>query len=183
MINNKFILIIISAIVGLIPIILGIVALATPKWIVVNLVDQEASSTYGLFQQCSSMEIGNGSITSCADIKSAFQTVQGLQIAGVVILTVGVVIAIIIKQFLPKYFLKLSTPLLPLIGSVLILVGSLLFAKYVIEHFSRNLIYVTIGYSMVLMVIACICGFVITVLFAFDAGYSYGNSRSTVNFG
>ena len=183
MINNKLILVIISAVVGLIPIILGIVALATPKWIVVNLVGEGISSVYGLFQQCTSVETETVSITKCADIKSAFQTVQGLQIAGVVILAVGVAIAIIIKQFLPKYLLKLSTPLLPLIGSVLILIGSLLFAKYVIEYHSSNLIGVTIGYSMVLMVIACICGFVVTALFAFDAGYSYGNSRSTVNFG
>ncbi|CAF0805596.1 unnamed protein product [Adineta ricciae] len=183
MTNNKFIVIIISAAIGLIPIILGIVALVTPEWIVVNLVGERASTVYGLFQRCASIETETGSTTSCVDIKSAFQTVEGLQIAGVVILAVGVVIAIIIKQFSPKYILNLFTPLLPLIGSVLILVGSLLFAKYVIEHYSNNFIDVTIGYSMVLMVIACICGFVVTALFAFDTGYNYGNSRSTVNFG
>ena len=64
-----------------------------------------------------------------------------------------------------------------MIGSILILIGFLLYTKYVIEHFTAFSLQIGIGYSMILMVIACISGFIASIYFSFNAGYIYRNNR------
>jgi hypothetical protein len=174
MIHHKY-LILISAVIGLIPIVLGIISLATPIWINIKAEFLPGSVSYGLFQQCITTEE-----TRCIKV-STLQTAQGLEIAGVVILTGGIIIAITLKLFFSKRNIYLISPLLPVIGSILILIGFLIYAKSVIEHLTGYLLEVNIGYSMILMVIACIFGFVATAHLSFNAGYIYINNRQVIH--
>jgi len=50
-----------------------------------------------------------------------------------------------------------------------------------IEYFAESTIEVKIGYSMILMVIAWICGFLASAYLLFNTGYIYQNNRSTIN--
>ncbi|UJR36607.1 hypothetical protein I4U23_029327 [Adineta vaga] len=177
--DNQKLIVVLTAVIGLIPIVFGIIGLATSSWIKIALAGQEPSVIYSLFQQCITED---NSIATCIDISPSFKTIQGLEIAGVVIIGVGVIIAVVLKILFPKKLIQLITPLLPMVGSILILVGSLLYAKYVIEHFSTFGLEIGVGYSMILIIIACIFGFFATVYLSFSAGYAYGIKRSTVNF-
>ncbi|CAF1340996.1 unnamed protein product [Adineta steineri] len=174
MVNFK--LLIITAAIGLISIIFGIIGLATPKWIDVEVVAGGSNTIYGLFRQCTVDATG----TKCTNVPT-FKTAQGLQIAGVVIIAIGVISFTILNLLSRNSYLHLISPVLPIIGSILILIGFLLFPKYVIELYSTNLmkLQVNIGYSMVLMVIACIGGFLTAIYFAFSAGYSYCYNHSS----
>ena len=178
MINKKyFIRSVICAVIGLISIILGIIGLATPTWIKISLADAGVlTNVYGLFRRCIVSD-EDLTVTICAKVTS-FKTAQGLLIAGVIIIAIGVVIAIILKLFSSMgNHIYLIFPILPMLGSILILIGFLLYIKYVIEDFVNFELKIDIGYSMVLMVIACILGFVTTAYFSFNAGYIYRSNR------
>ncbi|CAF0733658.1 unnamed protein product [Adineta steineri] len=172
MVNFK--LLIITAAIGLISVIFGIIGLATPKWIDVKVVAGGMNTVYGLFRECTVVATG----TTCTNVPT-FKTAQGLQIAGVVIIAIGVISFTILKLLSRNSYLHLISPVLPIIGSILILIGFLLFPKYVIELNTANTRQVNIGYSMVLMVIACIGGFLTAIYFAFTAGYSYCYNHSS----
>jgi uncharacterized protein YjeT (DUF2065 family) len=174
MMNNKC-LVLTGIAIGLVPIIIGIVGLATPTWININPVSGGLTVVYSLFRRCTTTNLAGTSISDCIDV-TTFETSQGLQIAGVFIIAVGVIIAIILKLFSSTSNIYLISPLLPMIGSILILIGFLLYTKYVIEDFVQSALEVNTGYSMILMVITCICGFVATAYFSFNAGYIYRNN-------
>jgi hypothetical protein len=181
MINKKyFVRSVISAAIGLISIILGIIGLATPTWIKISPSDEGDLTVYGLFRRCTTIiSLEDPTVTICDKVTS-FKTAQGLLIAGVIIIAIGVAIAIILKLFSSMgHHIYLIFPILPMIGSILILIGFLLYIKYLIEHYVNFFLKVDIGYSIIIMVIACIFGFVTTAYFSFNAGYIYRSNRHT----
>lgn len=155
-------------------------AIGTTTWIQIGLPASKPIFVYSIFRRCDTITDGEQSVTECKKV-TTFELIQGLEIAGVVILGVGVIIGVALKVLQPPAKLQLLAPFLPMLGSILILLGSLLYAKYVIEHFVEFTLEITVGYSMILMAIACIFGFLATVHFAFNAGLAFGAHRTTVN--
>jgi hypothetical protein len=93
---------------------------------------------------------------------------QGLVIAGLNCIFVGTVLAVIIGM-LGRWRVMSIVPLLFLIiGPILITIGYLLYAKIIVEDFGHELgITVHLGYSLVLVVISSIIGYITSVFYAF----------------
>ena len=150
---------------GLIPIVLGIVALATSEWLIVgtrtfSLLICNQNKTYPPSKDC--------------DIA------KGLEIAGVCVTALGVISAVIIGLVVKNRWIKLLPLLLLTAGPVLILIGLLLYAKAVFNVVGapKGLV-TTIGYSFILMVVTCITGFITAAYFAHVAGVDDTKSSAT----
>lgn len=163
-------LVIAGALFGIIPIVLGIVALTTQPWINLNWDTNITSitvNTFGLFS-CKNETV------LCNTI-SGFTLTQGLLLAGVSAIAAGVIIAVLLEiifknrtiQLLPLFFL--------FAGPTLILIGLLLYAKYLFEELStaQSPVKLTLAltYSIILMIVACIVGFLTAIYFAVVAGF------------
>jgi hypothetical protein len=173
--------ILIGAGVGLIPIILGVVGLATQYW--VNVIRPGIPTlTYGLFS-CA------GSLCST---KLGFPVLQGLVIAGVVAIAVGVIIAVVLDIFINNRWIHLLPQILLIVGPTLLLIGLILFMIYIFDDIGKMPsgvppITFVLGYSMILIIVACVFGYIIAVYFAFFAGlgrqtFSSFTVQETVRF-
>jgi hypothetical protein len=163
-IPNK--LVIAGAILGVVPIVLGIVAVSTQSWISTRIFNTTfTTGTFGLFQ-CASIRCST---------RPGFSVTQALEIAGVAAIGVGVIIAVVLDILIKNRWVHL----LPLVflfgGPTLILIGLILYAKYLFEFLSSIsggiATILDIGYSIILIIIACLLGFLTAVYFAFVAGF------------
>ncbi|CAF4467245.1 unnamed protein product, partial [Rotaria sp. Silwood2] len=111
-------LVLIGALLGLIPIVLGIVALVTPKWIKI------------LHINFSLLVCGTSNIC----LKSPRSNItNGLEIAGVAAIAIGVILSVILGMFTKNRWIYLLPQIFLISGPILILIGILLYAKYIIE--------------------------------------------------
>ncbi|CAF1936911.1 unnamed protein product [Rotaria magnacalcarata] len=156
------ILVLIGAVLGVIPIALGIVALVTTEWI---------TSSSGL---TSSVVIC--SLPSLCLPASEATLTKSLEIAGVVAIGVGVILSVILGMWTKNLLLLLLPQIFLIAGPILILIGFLLYAKYLFEMIIT--VPLDLGYSFLLMIIACIVGFITAVYFAFVAGSSSPQSEN-----
>ncbi|CAF0809311.1 unnamed protein product [Rotaria sp. Silwood1] len=104
-------LVLLGALIGLIPIVLGIVALATPKWI------QILTTNFSLLI-C-------GTTNICLESPHS-NTTNGLEIAGVVAIAVGVILSVIFGMSSKNRWIHLLPQIFLISGSILILIGFLL---------------------------------------------------------
>jgi small-conductance mechanosensitive channel len=171
---QKFALI--GLIIGIFPIILGIIALTTPAWISINHGQSSNRTSYGLFPQCTTNETSN-----CEDIDS-FQTSQYLEIIGYVILIVGLLAGVLCTALIDKHSIHFIAPLILIIGTVTILLGFMFYIKSVVENSPPSSdMKLHLGYSMILMIATCIIGYILTAYFSFSAGYIHRHILATVN--
>jgi hypothetical protein len=164
MVSSK-IVVLFGLVLGLVPIGLGIAALVTAEWLKVG------QSIYSLLI-CSTTKL-------CPSLKD-FDTAKGLEIAGVCVTGVGVIFAVLIGLVSKNRWIRLLPVLLLITGPVLILIGLLLYAKSVFNAVGGGspLLTTTIGYSLIIMVVACITGFITSVYFAYVAGSDRSESRT-----
>lgn len=165
MVESK-VLVLLGLALGLIPIVLGVVALVTSEWLKVG------TSIYSL------LICGVSKLCSPA---TEFDTAKGLEIAGVCVTGLGVIFAVLIGILSKNRWIRLLPVLLLIAGPVLILVGLLLYAKSVFNNVGSILPgtpKTTIGYSLILMVVACITGFITSVYFAYLAGSGHSESKN-----
>ncbi|CAF3460614.1 unnamed protein product [Rotaria socialis] len=156
------ILVLIGAVLGVIPIALGIVALVTTKWI---------SSPSGL----------TSSIIICSEESLCLQApeatiTKGIEIAGVGAIVVGVILSVILGMWTENVLLLLLPQIFLIAGPILILIGFLLYAKYLFGMIMQTS--VDLGYSFILMIAACIVGFITAIYFAFVAGSSRSQNEN-----
>ncbi|CAF1531826.1 unnamed protein product [Adineta ricciae] len=98
----------------------------------------------------------------------SFKTSQGFVFAGIGSLFFGLLLAIIITLLPLPRFIRLLPLLLLIIGPILITIGFVLYPKTVIEDFGNSLqVSIDIGYSIILVIIASIIGYITAALFAF----------------
>ena len=163
---------------SIISIALGAVALATPEWLKLQLKIGDSVSpggTYGLFS-CSDRW--------CSELPG-FRVAQGLLIAGVAAFAVGVFIALLLDVFTDKKWLPLLPQIFLFVGPTLILIGLVLYAKYVFDELGRRVpatlpqTSLNIGYSIILIIVACILGFLTAIFLAFAAGYRFRHIRDS----
>jgi hypothetical protein len=148
---------------GLIPVVLGVVGIVTPEWI--NLSPPRLNGTYGLF--------------SCNNIlcrsKPEFRVVQGLEIAGVAAIAVGMIIAVFLDIFTKKRWIHLFPQIFLFTGPTAIFIGLLLYAKSLFEDITKlpsiQSVTLVLGYSIILIIIACPLGFLTAIYFSFVAGF------------
>ena len=164
MVKSK-ILVLLGLALGLIPIVLGIVALVTSEWLKVG------PSTFSLL-------ICNG--TEQCPSATEFDTTKGLEIAGVCVTGLAVIFAVLIGLLSKNRWIPLLPVLLLIVGPVLILTGLLLYAKSIFNAVGGYApeSSTTIGYSLILMVVACITGFITSVYFAYVAGSGHSETRN-----
>lgn len=97
-----------------------------------------------------------------------FKTSQGLVFAGIATFFVGLLLAIIITLLPLSRVIRLLPLALLIIGPILIILGSVLFPKKVVEDFGTALeLQVDVGFSVVLVVVGAIIGFITAAVFAF----------------
>jgi len=149
---------------GLIPVGLGVAAIVTQSWI--SLIVQNTNvGTYGLF--------------SCNNIlcssKFGFRTVQILEIAGVAAIAAGLIIAVFLDIFTENRWIHLLPQIFLFAGPALVFIGLLLYAKYLFEDISRMPsgppLTLRLEYSIILIIIACLLGFLTAIYFSFVAGF------------
>ncbi|CAF1322061.1 unnamed protein product [Adineta steineri] len=161
--------------IGLVPIILGITGLTTSNWISINHNGSSAGITYGLFQKFPNETIQREDLT-------AFEICQYFEISGYVLLILGVFIGILCTELFYKRNIQFISPIIIMIGTILIFIGLLLYIKTLVEMTYDNPIEnIYFGYSMILMICTNITGCILTVYFSFVAGYIHRHILSTVN--
>lgn len=169
---------IIGFIIGIFPIILGIVALTTPVWININhnQTSNVTTSSYNLFRIYKINEQ-----TRDEDIHS-FETSQYFEIGGYAVLIFGLLAGVISTALIDKRKIHFVAPIILIIGTVTILLGFIFYIISVVEHVSSSTnTTLHLGYSMILMIITCIIGCILTAYFSFSAGYIHRHILSTVN--
>ncbi len=171
---HKFALI--GSIIGLIPIVLGIIGLITPAWISIDYDRPSDPIMYGLFEQCTT----NNTI-ECTDIDS-FETPQYFEIIGYIILIVGILISVLSTALMDKRSIHFIPPIILIIGTITILLGFIFYIKCVVEmNPTLTNTKLHLGYSMILMISACIVGYILTAYFSFSAGYIHRHILSIDN--
>ena len=162
-----------GASIGIITIILGIVALSTKTWIVLTR-PMALESTYSLFKRCNKALIDAAlPLAGCKNLNDP-PAAQGLIIAGVVIIGLGIVASIFIGILFDNRWIKLIPNSLVIIGPTFILIGALLYVKNVLGNFTEGTATLNLGYSLVLILVTCIIGYVLAAYFFFVTGFSHG---------
>ncbi|CAF2945827.1 unnamed protein product [Rotaria sp. Silwood2] len=116
-------LVLIGALLGLIPIVLGIVALVTPKWIKI------------LHINFSLLVCGTSNIC----LKSPRSNItNGLEIAGVAAIAIGVILSVILGMFTKNRWIYLLPQIFLISGPILILIGILLIELTVDNRVNRS---------------------------------------------
>jgi hypothetical protein len=167
---------IIGFIIGLFPIILGIIALTTSTWISINH-DQSSNRTNDdLFQQCKTNE------TIECTVINAFQTFQYFEMIGYIILIVGLLAGVLCTALISKRSIHFIAPIILIIGTATILLGFIFYIKSVVESISAlSNTTLNLGYSMILMIFTCTIGCILIGYFSFSAGYIHRHILSNVN--
>ncbi|CAF1021400.1 unnamed protein product [Rotaria sordida] len=167
---------IIGFIIGLFAIILGIIALTTSNWISINHNQLSDPIIYDLFQQCDRNETNK-----CTDFES-FRIPQYFEIIGYIILVIGVFVGVLCTEFVNKRNIHIISPIILIIGIIMIFLGFIFYIKYVIEiNSTLTITKLDLGYSMILMISTCIIGCILTAYFSFTAGYTHRHILATVN--
>ena len=150
-----------GAALSAIPIALGIVAVATRIWLRIKSNDDDSIvATYGLFHLN----------TASRTIDFDYPASQGLIIAGIIAIAVGVLVALLLDIVIKNRWIHLIAILFLYAGPTLIFIGLLLYAKRVFEAVGDNRTTLFLGYSIILAIIACLLGFLLAIYFAFVAG-------------
>jgi len=167
---------IIGFILGLFPIVLGIIALTTSAWISINHNGLSNRTNYDLFRQCET----NKTI-ECTYINS-FQTSQYFEIIGYILLIVGLLAGVLCTALINKRSIHFIAPIILIIGTVTILLGFIFYIKSVVESiFALSNTTLNLGYSMILMISTCIIGCILIAYFSFSAGYIHRHILSNIN--
>jgi hypothetical protein len=176
-------LVLVGALISLIPIALSIAAFATPSW--VNVTARNQTSNFNFTIPYSLLVCNN---TLCPSTSPLLRTVQGLEISGFMALLLGVVAFVVLDILTESRLIHLLPQILLIIGPTLVLVGLILYPLYVMTNFTFFTSYfiinsISFGYSFILMLIACIVGYVIAIYFAFLAGFGrYGARQQNFRF-
>lgn len=162
---SPYVFISIGLVIGIIPIALGITALATPEWL------KSGPNTFSLLV-CNNP-------TDCLPDPEQAKTTKALEIAGVVAIGVGVIIAATLGMFTKSRWILLIALVFVVCGSILVLIGFVLYAKYLFQSIIRGIPglgtrTLDIGYSFILIILTCIIGFITAIYFAFLVG-KFGN--------
>jgi len=156
-------LILVGAVLGLIPLGLGAAALATTKWTFIG--------DYGLFNPVS---LFSGAVLSCGSPPQR-QRVQGLEIGGLAAILAGIILSVLLSMLIKNKLIRLLPQIFLILGPTAILIGIVLLLECLREP--------GIGYSMLLMIIACITGYILAIYFAFATVFgrhNHGNSSTDI---
>jgi predicted membrane protein len=95
-----------------------------------------------------------------------------LIIAGVAARAAGVFIALILDILTKNQWIQLLPQIFLFGGPTLIVVGLLLYAKYVFEDVSTGTLAIALSldYSIIVIIVACLLGFLTATYFSFAAG-------------
>ncbi|CAF3130121.1 unnamed protein product [Rotaria socialis] len=163
--------------IGVVTVVLGIVALATPSWIILA-APPAINSTYSLFQRCNESSVPQlAGIVGCAKL-NGFQTPQGLTISGVIIVVLGIASSILLGMLDTNRYIKYVPHFLLVTGPTLILIGVLFYVKNVLANFTAGSTKLDLGYSFILIVITCIIGYISSAYFGFVTGLAEGYYRA-----
>lgn len=171
--------VIFAFIFGLIPVVLGIIALVTNRWLKAE-VSLPATLGSGTVVKHYSVLRKNGAIIP---EDSLFKVVQGILVAGVAAIFVGIVASMIIQLSLKNRASRFIVSILISSGAILLIIGLLLFAKIVFETAAKvippdSTTKISLGYSLILMVICSILGFLTSSIFTFLSGFN-GSAQKT----
>ncbi|UJR36605.1 hypothetical protein I4U23_029325 [Adineta vaga] len=153
--------VILGVVLGVIPIALGVVALATPQWFKTT---SSTAPTFGLFN------INNTYMHT--DTKGCYntpkeQTVKGLEIGGVGAIFVGVILSFLLHMLIKNRWIRFIPQILLILGPSAILIGLILLlecAKWP-----------GLGYSFIIMSVACITGYILAIYFALVTALGAGH--------
>ena len=164
-------LVLLGALISLIPIALSIAAFATPSW--ANLTTRNITNNVNYTIAYSLLVCNN---TLCPSNSTLLGAVQGLEISGFVALFLGVIAIVVLDILTESRWIHLLPQILLIIGPTLGFIGLILYPLYVMTNFTFFSGYfiinsISFGYSFILMLIACIAGYVIAIYFAFVAGF------------
>jgi hypothetical protein len=172
--QNSQRLILAGASIGIALIVLGVVAISTSSWLILT-VPGAVKSTYSLFDRCNTTSIAAlAPIAGCRTL-NGFQTEQGLIIAGVIAAGLGIIASILLGILYDNKWIKVLPQILLIIGPTLILIGLLFYVKNVLENFTSGSAELDLGYSIILIVVTCIIGYISAAYFLFINGLSQGN--------
>jgi hypothetical protein len=139
-------LILAGAVLGLIPLALGAVALGTTKW--------TYDRDLGLFNTVS---VFSGDILLCGNPPTP-QVILGLEIGGVAAILVGIILSVLLSMLIKNKWIRLLPQIFLILGPTAILIGVILLLECLRQP--------GIGYSMLLMIIAGITGYILAIYFA-----------------
>jgi hypothetical protein len=161
-------LVLAGVVLGLIPIGLGIAGLATGYWLSLRSTTPNSDVyQYGLF-------VCSGRL--CANTEK-FLMIKGLITAGVAAIAVGVVIVLILDILTKNRWIQLLSQIFLYGGPTLILIGLLFYAKYVFEDTTESATTLSLDYSIILIIVACLVGFLVAIYFAFVTGFDHHHTR------
>jgi hypothetical protein len=150
-----------GVILGLFSIGLGVAGIVTPSWLSLKIQGTDiVAGNYSLFR-CNNIVCAN---------ESNFRTVQILIIAGVAAIAAGVFIALILDILTKNQWIQLLPQIFLFAGPTLIFVGLLLYAKYVFEDVGNSTTTLSLDYSIIVIIVGCLLGFLTATYFSFAAG-------------
>ncbi|CAF0805578.1 unnamed protein product [Adineta ricciae] len=167
---------VIGLILGVIPVILGIVGLTTLSWISITY-DESLSTpvTYDLFRRCR-----NG--TNECDTVPSFRISQYLEITGYAVLAMGIILSVIFTGFVDKRSIHFLTPIVIILGVFSMIIGFIFYIESIFEMNPNSpILKVNFGYSLILMLSTGALGCLLAVYFSFTAGYIQRHILSNVN--
>ncbi|CAF0733685.1 unnamed protein product [Adineta steineri] len=156
--------VLLGAVLGLIPIALGVVALVTRKW-------SYYSPDYNLFT------LNTGTLHSQCNKLQMKQLFQGLEIGGIAAIAVGVIVSVLLNIIVKNRWIRRAPLILLILGPTAIFIGLILFLECTINH--------GLGYSIILMIISSITGYIVAIYFAIisSGGHHHYHSSTTITTG
>lgn len=166
---------VIGVIVGVIPIISGIIGLTTSSWISITNDESSTTVTYDLFHRYQ-----NGT-NECETVES-FRISQYLEITGHVVLAMGIILSVIFTGFVDKHSIHFLTPIVIILGVFSMIIGFIFYIESILEMSSDSpILKLNFGYSLILMLLTSAAGCLLAVYFSFTAGYIQRHILSNVN--
>ena len=167
---------VIGLILGIVPVILGIVGLTTSSWIRITYNESLSTSvTCGLFHRHR-----NG--TNKCDTDQSFRISQYLEITGYVVLAMGIILSVIFTGFVDKRSIHFLTPIVIILGVFSMTIGFIFYIESIFEmNRDSPVLKMNFGYSSILMLSTSATGCLLAVYFSFTAGYIQRHILSNVN--
>jgi predicted permease len=99
------------------------------------------------------------------------QIILALEIGGVAAILVGIILSVLLSMLIKNKWIRLLPQIFLILGPTAILIGLVLLLECLREP--------GIGYSMLLMIIACITGYILAIYFAFATVFGRHNHENS----
>ena len=156
---------IVSIVLAIAIMTLGIVALSTSTWLVLN-DPSPTEKVYSLFERCDRVVTAVPANHVCRSLEN-FSVSQILNITGMAMIGVGNILAIALAFLTKSHSIPLVSQVFLMSGPTLLLLGCLFYIRSVLKNYTADTVELSLGYSFILLLMTCILGYISSSYFIF----------------